>query len=36
VDWYRHYYQNPNCTMHEYSVKQIHAYTELAKLKKLD
>ena len=36
VDWYRHYYQkNVNDTMHKYSVKQIHAYTELAQLEKI-
>jgi len=35
VDWYRHYYQNPNDSMYEYSAKQIHAYTKLAQLKKI-
>jgi len=33
VDWYRQYYQNPDYSMHEYSVKQINAYTELGRLK---
>lgn len=33
VDWYRHYYQSPENSMHEYSVKQIHAYMALAQSK---
>jgi len=33
VDWYRHYYQSIDSTMHEYSVKQIHAYMALAESK---
>ena len=33
VDWYRHYYQNPDNSMREYSVKQIHAYMLVAQSK---
>jgi CDP-glucose 4,6-dehydratase len=35
VDWYKHYYQNQNTSMHDYTVSQIKEYTDYAKLKQL-
>jgi len=32
VDWYRSYYQDKNQSMYDFSINQIKAYTEIAKL----
>jgi len=35
VEWYRHYYQNKNHSMYDYTLSQIEEYTELAKARQL-
>ena len=36
VEWYKHFYQNSNQSMHNFTLSQIDEYTKLAKIKKID
>jgi CDP-glucose 4,6-dehydratase len=36
VEWYKHYYQNSNQSMHDFTLSQIVKYTKLAKIKDID
>ena len=35
VEWYKHYYQNSNQSMYDFTVSQIDEYTKLAKLQRI-
>ena len=36
VEWYKEFYQNSGKSMHDFTVNQIKAYTESAKLNNID
>jgi len=36
VEWYKHFYQNSNQSMHNFTLSQIDEYTKLAKIKNID
>jgi len=35
VEWYKKFYQNPNKSMHDFTISQIKAYTKTARLKNI-
>ena len=36
AEWYKHYYQNSNQSMHDFTISQINEYTKLAKIKDIN